>query len=132
MTIHPLESSSPENRELIAPPQQPRERAADEALVRTLCDHEALWASVDAGAARALFAWQVANATSGVVDLEPLYRYVVDVHVDALAAAVFVVDLAGELDRIDVVGAVPAEVDDILDDLEILDGDDPRFARTWQ
>ncbi len=134
MTIHsPAHSFSVDDEQLLdARLQNPFERAADEALVRTLCDHESLWPSVDAGAARALFAWQVANAVRGVIDLEPLYRYVVDVGVDELGASVFIVDLAGELDRIDVVGAVPAEVDDILDEVEIIDGDDPRFSRAWQ
>lgn len=122
MDIHPLD---------LFEDKFPADRRADEVLVRTLCDHEALWARIDAGAARTLMAWQVENAVGGVVDLAPLYRYVVDLGVDPLSAAVFVVDLAGELEHEDVVAAVPTEVDDVLDDVELVGTDDPRFVRRW-
>jgi hypothetical protein len=127
MPLHPVELFDEET----PPPPQP-DRRADEVLVRTLCDHDALWPAVDAGAARALMAWQVENAVGGVVDLAPLFKYVLDLGVDALAAAIFVVDLAGELDVEEVVATVPPEVDDVLDQIEIVGGVDPRFSRPWQ
>lgn len=127
MPLHPVELFDEER----PPPLQP-ERRADEVLVRTLCDHDALWPTVDAGAARTLLAWQVENAVGGVVDLGPLFKYVLDLGVDPLAAAIFVVDLAGELDVEEVVALVPPEVDDVLDQIELVPGDDPRFTRPWQ
>ncbi len=85
------------------------EEQADAALVHLMCDDPALWRTVDAACARMILGRELFRADDAVVDLSPLYRYLVAIGAVRTSAARCVVRLAEILQDLDFAPRCPEE-----------------------